>query len=47
VYVVFSLVLFFFLWLGLPWPSWRVDLVAKAGTAAPEAAAVITKVLDN
>jgi hypothetical protein len=43
----FSRVLFFFFWLGLPWPSWRVDLVTTAATAAPEAAAVSTRVLDN
>jgi hypothetical protein len=43
----FSRVSFFFFWLVLPWPSWRVDLVPKAGTAAPEAAAVIMRVLDN
>ncbi len=43
----FSRVLFFSFWLGLPWPSWRVDLVTTAATAAPKAAAVSTRFLDN
>jgi hypothetical protein len=42
-----SRVLFFSFWLGLPWPSWRVDLVTTAATAAPKAAAVSTRFLDN